>query len=130
MLPAAGPCDLYTFDVMHAKVKYQGEGMYSFFCPGCGHDHVYYTVPPHSNGSSWQFNGDILSPSFTPSLLNRWGRYADPNWKGPDEEKDYSVPPYSGICHLFVTGGVINYCGDCSHKMSGMQNVPMREYKE
>jgi hypothetical protein len=93
---------------------------------------VYYTVPPHPNGASWQFNGDILNPSFTPSLLNRWGVHADPDWKPPENDfgKDYGKMPYSGICHLFVTGGVINYCGDCTHEMSGMQNVAMREYTE
>jgi hypothetical protein len=131
MLPAAGLSISYLAG-MHPKVKYHGEGRYAFWCPGCKHDHIYYTVPPHPNGASWQFNGDIITPSFTPSLLNRWGIHADPNWKPPENDfgKDYGKMPYSGICHLFVTGGVINFCGDCSHEMSGMQNVPMREYTD
>jgi len=68
------------------------------------------------------------NPTFTPSLLNRWGKYANPNWKEPED-----APPdnkWSGICHLFVTNGMIHYCGDCTHEYSGKQNVPMKDMDE
>lgn len=112
-----------------AKIKDYGDGRYAFFCPGCGHEHVYYCKSPHYK-ISWNFNGDFDKPTFTPSLLNRTGVHADPKWKGPDSEKDYSKPPYSTICHLFVTNGVINYCSDCTHEYNGKQSVAMKEYSE
>lgn len=101
---------------------------YAFYCPGCRHEHVYYInidSRPH-----WQFNGDLESPSFTPSLLNRWGKYADPNWQEPDDVAPDEPGSWSGVCHLFVTNGVIDYCGDCTHDHNGRQAVPMKEYKD
>lgn len=94
---------------------------YSFYCPGCGHDHIYYTNPIGFK-VTWSFNGDVNNPTFGPSLLNRWGTHA-PGFVPP-------APEYNegGTCHLFVQEGVINYCGDCSHEYNGKQRVPMKEY--
>lgn len=98
----------------------------SFFCPGCGHLHVYWTMRTEQwQGDVWTFNGDLNKPSFHASLLNKSGVYADPKWKGPDDEKDYSKPPYSTRCHLYVTNGRIDYCGDCTHHLNGQKGVPM-----
>lgn len=44
------------------KVKDLGNGNYSFFCPGFGRDHVYYTKNP--GGPEWSFNGDLNNPTF------------------------------------------------------------------
>lgn len=112
-----------------AKVRDEGEGRYLFYCPGCDHLHVFFVNSPHwhKDSAGWSFNGDLNNPTFNPSLLNTTGTYADPNWKGPDNEKDYTKPPYSTRCHLFVQNGVINYCGDCTHEYNGKQNVQMRE---
>lgn len=96
---------------------------YTFFCPGCGYAHVYYVEKPCSGSDDtpqqWQFNGNMENPTFTPSLLNTTGSFADPNYVDDPE-----IPPTR--CHLFVTDGVINYCTDCTHKMAGHQRVPMR----
>jgi len=46
---------------------------YVFHCPGCEHGHIYYTKKWQTkNGPTptWEFNGNLDSPSFTPSLLN------------------------------------------------------------
>lgn len=106
-----------------AKVKDLGNGNYSFFCPGCGHDHVYNTQNP--GRPNWSFNGDLNSPTFTPSLLNTWGKEADPNWEVPDEPGPGIG--WSGRCHLFVTNGRIDYCGDCTHPYNGRQGVEMKD---
>lgn len=87
---------------------------YSFYCPGCGHDHVYYVI----GKIKWEFNGDMDRPSFTPSLLNRWGNRV-PGYEHTDHG--------GGQCHLYVTDGKINYCGDCTHEMNGKQNVELKE---
>lgn len=109
------------------KVKFLGDGRYSFFCPGCGHDHVYYTNP-EGNKPRWTFNGDLNNPSFSPSLLNRWGKEADPNWKEPDDTEGPNGN-WSGRCHLFVTNGKIQYCGDCTHQLSG-QTIDLPDINE
>ena len=71
---------------------------YWFMCPGCDQPHAYFCENA-KGGSSWEFNGDMERPSFTPSLLNR--------------------SPAIGRCHLFVTDGKIHYCGDCTHELAG-----------
>lgn len=76
--------------------------MFWFQCPGCDEPHAYY-VP------RWSFNGDFVRPTFTPSLLLRWG----------DERR----------CHLFVTDGMIRYCPDSTHKLAGA-TVPLPEPPE
>lgn len=100
---------------------------YSFYCPGCGHDHMYYTKEP--GYPQWSFFGDVNKPTFTPSLLNRWGKEADPNWKEPEDLAPDKPGSWSGRCHLFVTNGQIQFCGDCSHHLNG-QTVEMPEIKE
>lgn len=94
-----------------------------FFCPGCGHRHAYHTKNPEGR-PVWQFNGNVESPTFTPSLLNRWGTHADPNWKPEPGHTNHS-----GTCHLYVTNGQIQYLGDCTHDLAG-QTVPMQEVPE
>lgn len=73
---------------------------YSFVCPGCSWRHVFWTDSPHY--PKWLFNGCLEKPSFTPSLLN---------WND------------SMRCHVVVTDGVINFCGDCSHVLRGLAVV-------
>lgn len=95
------------------KVKDEGDGMYSFYCPGCRHDHVYFVNSPHwEKSKGWTFNGDFNNPTFSPSLLNRKG-------KGLSER-----------CHLYVQNGVINYANDSTHDYSGKKNVEMKDISE
>lgn len=87
------------------------QGMYVFFCPGCDSNHAYYTkVRPGGQTPVWTFNGNMDRPSFQPSLLN--------TWNSPEGKKK--------VCHLYVTDGKINYCGDCTHDLSG-KSVEMKE---
>lgn len=79
-----------------------------------------YTDPTVDGYPIWDFNGDINNPTFTPSLLNRTGSFAEPTYIDPPD-----IPPTR--CHLFVTNGVINYCGDCTHEYNGKTGVQMRE---
>lgn len=85
---------------------------YSFVCPGCSNEyawrHVFYVA--HQDGSQkpiWSFNGNMESPTFTPSLLNR----------GEQDGK-------ATVCHLFLTDGMLHFLSDCTHKLAG-QTVPM-----
>lgn len=97
---------------------------WEFFCPGCGHRHGYYTKNPNGR-PIWTFeNRDVNSPTFTPSLLNTWGKHADPNWQEPEGAQPSNR--WSGTCHLYVTNGQIIYLSDCTHHLAG-QTVPMQD---
>jgi hypothetical protein len=89
---------------METKLKEvcNSEGLigYSFMCPGCKHFHIYYV----QGNLCWQFNGNIESPTFTPSLLNTWVI---------NDRKT------SECCHLNLTNGIIHFHEDCTHELAG-----------
>ncbi len=87
-----------------------------FYCPGCESLHAA-RVRDGENRPSWEWNGSLETPTLSPSILVRCGSAVDPNFV--DEEGD---PPR--ICHSFVTGGLIQFLGDCTHKLAG-QTVPL-----
>lgn len=99
-----------------AKVKKKVVEYYSFYCPGCKHEHVY-TIQP--DGISWQFNGNMDSPTFSPSLLNTM-MVKNEKTDAYDVEKER--------CHLFVRDGKIVYCSDCKHELAG-QTIELPEIK-
>lgn len=81
-------------------------------CPACEYNH---TIPVHQRVEGeahhvWTYNGNVESPTFHPSV-------------------NISATARDGTlimrCHYFVVNGKINFCDDCTHKMKGMQNVPM-----
>ena len=81
-------------------------GTYYFKCPGCKYLHPFHTdASAHPNGSTWQFNGNVDKPTFTPSLL----------------VNDHYPP---SRCHLFLTDGKIQFLSDCHHELAG-QTVDM-----
>jgi hypothetical protein len=85
------------------------QGLYMVLCPGCKTHHQIHTR--NKNGPNWSFNGDMVKPTFSPSLLVKW------SW---GEEKTEHV------CHSFIRDGVWQFLGDCTHDLKG-QNVPMIE---
>ena len=84
---------------------------YLFWCPGCRSHHSF-DVRTDGGRPSWQFNGDIEWPTFTPSLLYPF------QWRH-DPENDRLVKDRSKVCHLFLTAGKIQYLGDCTHDHAG-----------
>lgn len=73
-------------------------GLYMFWCPGCRENHAY-------TKGRWEFNGDYVKPTFSPSLL---------------------YPDRRVRCHLFVTDGRIQYLSDCGHELAG-QTIEMED---
>jgi len=71
---------------------------YVFQCPGCGHGHIFYTI----GSVTWQFNGDLNAPTFTPSLLNRATGQSSQD-----------------VCHLNLTNGKVIFHKDCTHAWKG-----------
>jgi hypothetical protein len=81
---------------------------YGFVCPGCKRHHHIPVQGPHP---VWGFNGDIDSPTFTPSINSYY--------EGPG-----GVP--MKICHSFVKAGYIQFLGDCYHELKN-QTIPLPE---
>jgi hypothetical protein len=66
------------------------------FCPACQVGHKF------SKGT-WTFNGDCARPTFRASMLVR-------GHLGKDRY---------GVCHSFVTDGMIEFLGDSTHDLRG-----------
>ena len=78
-----------------SRAKEFGENEYGITCLACGCGHML---------KGWTFNGNLESPTFSPSLLVTG--YL--NEKNPD-----------GRCHSFITDGKIQYPSDCTHEYAG-----------
>lgn len=98
---------------------------YSHWCPGCQEMHEL----PTNKG--WTFNGNVNKPTFSPSFLrgSLKRNIVDGQWVGEGRDAwiyDANGNPVPDICHYFVTDGNLNFCGDCTHALSG-KIVPMPE---
>jgi hypothetical protein len=64
--------------------------------------------------SVWGFNGNFDKPTFTPSVLTTW----------TEGEKRIEKR-----CHTFVTDGMVQFLGDCTHALAG-QTHPLPDLPE
>lgn len=90
---------------------------YLHWCQGCKYGHLYQTDP--SRSPSWNFNGDIERPSFSPSMRIYTPAHNDGEFAHPEQT----------ICHYFVTDGQIQYCDDSRHELKG-QTLPLEPIPE
>ncbi len=88
-------------------------GGYSHWCPGCEQMHV---LPE----SGWAFDGNLESPSFTPSFRHTGVLriFQDGEWTG-EWKQDLDGSPIAFVCHYILTAGVLHFCGDCTHALAG-----------
>ena len=84
------------------------DGGIGHWCPGCDSLHMIYTTKKNINGCQWNFNGNLDSPTFSPSINIR-AEDKDPEWE------------FLHICHYFIQDGKLKYCGDSTHKYSGQE---------
>ena len=82
----------------------------AFYCRGC---HARHSVKSSGAGLGWEFNGDTIKPTITPSIMVNRARKNKLNH----------------VCHSFVTDGKIQYLSDCTHRFAG-QTVDLPEIKE
>lgn len=61
---------------------------------------------------NWTFDGNVDAPTFSPSMLIRWGRKVPGYETAADMEE-------GGICHYFLAAGVLKFCGDSTHALAG-----------
>jgi Family of unknown function (DUF6527) len=67
-------------------------------CHACG----WHIIP-----DNWKFDGNYEQPTFAPSVRITYGEM---------------MPDY--CCHFFMTAGVMEYQGDCSHNFKGQKLRP------
>lgn len=85
---------------------------YSVYCPACLCSHRFIVESDNKEIPTWEFNGDLDKPTFTPSLLVTW----DSSNKGAKGYHTYR-------CHSYLTNGIWIFLNDCSHGLSGTDQV-------
>lgn len=89
-----------------------------FFCPGCGCAHNVKVA----GENSWGWNQSIEAPTFTPSVLVTY----DAKPEASEEFKEWRT---ARVCHSFVTDGMIQFLGDCTHHLAG-QTIPLADFPD
>jgi hypothetical protein len=98
---------------------------YGHWCPGCNHFHPYFRTEPYPTpmyGPIWQFDGDEMKPSFSPSMRVFGGGYER---KMPDGTMR-RVPEVTH-CHYHLQKGRLNFCADSPHALRGAQGIVLPE---
>lgn len=100
---------------MKVELINKDRGEYMFWCLGCNSYHSVTTLVKNEKGCQWQFNGNIESPTFTPSIV---------------VNKDF----LERLCHSSIADGKIQYHGDCFHSLKNqiieLQNVEEEDDEE
>lgn len=86
-----------TYKLLSSKLEQFEEGMILHYCPGCDMLHPIYTSEYKGDRPRWTWNGDVLKPSYSPSVV------VNSNHR----------------CHYFMKDGKIQYLNDCSHEYAG-----------
>jgi hypothetical protein len=100
-----------------SSVLRRATGCYMHWCPGC--------EEMHSLPDGWAFDGNIESPTFSPSFKHEGLKqiFADGRWTG-EWERDAAGSPIPFICHYVLTAGILNFCNDCTHALA-QKAVPL-----
>ena len=89
------------------------------WCPGCRWAH-YYSL--RGTAPMWEWNGSLISPTLTPSYLTRRNH-------SPLADDENPVGREAFCCHSFLTDGIFQFLGDCTHQFAG-QAVPVPEWRD
>lgn len=74
-----------------------------FWCERCGSHHYFRTKAPEGGGGVWQWNGDTLKPTVTPSIK--------------------VVLSDGAGCHLFLVDGVAKHTDGQEFRLRALQDV-------
>lgn len=98
----------------------ENKSYFLFWCPGCGHGHVFWCGSGFAHPQHWSFNGNFEKPTFSPSLrmFVRVAKEVDGKLVDTGEQKTH--------CHLHVVDGELKYCSDNPHAMNG-KTIPMQD---
>jgi hypothetical protein len=118
-----------------AKLRAVAGGKLSYWCQGCDETHAVTVEGP----GAWGFDGNLERPTFTPSVLIRSGHFmpehksGEPCWCTYNARRAKEGKPPVKVacqqCHTFITGGIVQFLGDCSHALAG-QTLPLPDLPE
>lgn len=99
------------------------ENRLTFYCPGCRCMHGVWIA----GEMVWTWNGDMVRPTFSPSILIRQPTWTPP--VTPENLEQWKLNPWpqtqvEHCCHSFVKDGMIQFLGDCTHDHAG-KTVPL-----
>lgn len=104
-----GPTDPNNPIVMERRSEFDGriEIRHCYWCPGCDSLHCIRIRDqgPAPARPSWNWDGNMKSPTYEPSQLTTYG-------------------PLGMVCHTFIRAGQIQFLDDCTHPLKG-QTVPL-----
>lgn len=104
------------------KIQPIGDGWHRIWCLGCDE--------AHGLPSSWAFNGNLEKPTFTPSFKISGKKLV---WNEETKEREWVMDAEGKavdfVCHFILTDGILNYCGDCTHSLSG-KSVPLSDFPD
>ena len=89
------------------KLKPATGGRAAFWCPGCDGAHTIVI----SGKDAWQFNGNYDEPTIQPSV----------KVNGYCGRKNTGSATHEGVCHSFITRGVISFLKDSTHALANQQ---------
>jgi len=92
-----------------------GDSVY-FYCAGCKMLHGIRVRGAQE--PLWGWNGDVVKPSFTPSILVT-GTFMLNEEEFAKIEAGVEFERRPLICHSFVTNGMVQYLSDCTHELAG-----------
>jgi hypothetical protein len=80
-----------------------------------------------SGPTMWTWNGDMVKPTFSPSILVSHHEWTPP--VTPENLEQWKVQPWPQTkvdkrCHTFIKDGMIQFLGDCTHDHAG-KTVPL-----
>ena len=90
------------------------------WCPGCNAQHPFWVQDPakppteHPN-LTWEWDGNMDAPTFSPSLLVQNSRFFEPG-EPADGARQWLG---SGTCHSFLRAGRWEFLGDSGHHLAG-----------
>lgn len=98
-----------------------GDAGIAHWCPGCDSPHVIWTSTT-SGGPQWFWDGNVEAPTCSPSIRC---------FTTLDEDDLKPLPPGQTrtLCHYFLRGGKLEFCGDSPHALSG-KTVPLPAWPE
>ena len=92
------------------------------WCPGCDSLHPFTIEAPGgpdgdrlNSGITWEWDGNLESPTFSPSLLCNNPHTRNPAW---------------GACHSFLRAGRWEFLSDSAHRLAGqtVDMVPLPDF--
>lgn len=86
----------------HAVTHQRGDRL-AFHCPGCQSVHEVVIA----GDRRWDWNNSREQPTFRPSVRVR----------------EFLGETVTRTCHSYVTNGVIEFLGDCTHDLAGQRRV-------